>query len=357
MSGNTEVAVRRLEAAQTKWTFTEAENGVDYRFQVTARNKAGVSAPGVSDAISSFAVPSAPRALTSEVVADRNYAQGGAVKYLWDTPLETGGRGIRISHYEVRDTDTTTSGTSHTREGITPGQNSGEVSVRACNTRGVCSGWTKLAGQTALTKPQSPTVTRVSAQRYDSYEFTIAARNTGGTSNVSLEYRQGSGEWQPLNGTKVSGTITDFGTADSRDVSIDVRASNSQGNSTISSETMTVLKRRPPGAPQNPVLQANESWEGQLTGTWQKATERGLPIEKYGYCIVQVGSNQTCDSSSWTGGEVVEGEPLKTRDHWGEAGQTYELRVWAMVRDANGNWVSGPIAKATVVVPETTTDP
>jgi hypothetical protein len=48
---------------------------------------------------------------------------------------------------------------------------------------------------------------------------------------------------------------------------------------------------------------------------------------------------------------------LKTRDHWGEAGQTYELRVWAMVRDANGNWVSGPIAKATVVVPETTTDP
>lgn len=356
LSGTTEVQSKKMDASSTRFTFSDAENGVDYKFRVHAHNKAGMSAGGISDTISSFTAPSAPRAKASENISDRSFSQGGAVKYHWDVPVETGGAGIKISHYEVRNQTTKISGTNYIKEEITPGQNSGDISVRACNQRNACSEWVLLAGITAITKPQAPTVTVHRTGAYESYGFTVAGRGTGGTQNPKFEYRLDGGNWQPLPiSMAVNGKIADFGSSDSKDVFIEVRASNEQGVSPTSEARATVLKPQPPTAPANVSLQLHE-WQDHILGTWQRATERGIEISKYEYCVAKTTEARDCGTyEDGLLGKVYElpgaSSTLRTAPMWVPAGASYELRVWASGRDSAGRMVSGPKGKSVLVIP------
>lgn len=361
LSGATEVLTKKMDASNTKFTFTEAENGVDYRFRVHAHNKAGVSEGGLSDLISSFTAPSAPRVKATEVVADRSYSQGGAVKYVWDVPLETGGTGIKISHYEVRNVASKISGTSYLKEEITPGQNSGDIAVRACNQRGACSDWTALTGVNALTKPQSPTITVHRTGAYEQYGFTFVARSLGGAQTATYEYRFDGGSWQTVPGNMtINGTVTDFGSADSKDVYVEARATNSQGTSPVSDARATVLKPQPPTAPVNVSLQTHE-WNDHVIGSWQQSTARGIDITKYEYCLTDRTDTRTCGTySSGVLGEIKEvpaTATLRTDPMWVPPGATYKLQVWAVGRDSGGRRVTSPISATTLIVPEPTPTP
>lgn len=362
-SGSSLLSTRKIDASTTKWTFTDADNGVDYKFQVIAKNKAGESAPGTSDLISSFTAPSAPRPKSSEVVPERSYSQGGAVKYSWDAPLETGGKGIKISYYEVKDQSGQISGTQFTKEDITPGQQSADYSVRACNSRGACSDWATLAGTTAITKPQSPTIARAAAESYETYQFTITPRATGGTTSASYEYRINDGAWTATTDMTVTGTVTDFGAATSKDVILEARATNSQGSSSTASSTVTVMKPQPPTAPTNATFRMHEEWPDHVVGTWQAATSRGIAIDKYAYCILRLGTETTCGTSGYANEGTIfyvkATDSLKTTNIWVERGYTYELRIWAMGKDSGGKWVNGSVSKTTLSVPgsEPTPDP
>lgn len=343
-------AIKLSADGANKWTFTEAENGVDYSFQVSATNKAGASPQGTSGLISSFTAPSVPRARASELVPDRSYAKGGAVKYMWDAPMETGGTGIKISHYEFKGSDQKVSGTNFTKEDIVPGEHSGDLSVRACNTRNACSDWVTLQGLKAITKPQTPTVTASATSNYETYSFTVTPGKTGGTESATYEYRVNEGEWRNLPSNRtITGTVSDFGTANSKDVLVEARGSNSYGVGTPSGATMTVLRPQPPTAPTHVALTQDQSGDG-LAGTWQPATSRGIAIDKYEYCLVTVGESRPCgtfdDNDLGRIFSVSAKDSLKTGNLRATVGAEYELHVWALGKNSGGGEVQGPTAKA-----------
>lgn len=101
LQGGTEVRTVTLDPGATDWSFTNAQDGVDYRFAVRATNRAGTSKAGTSDAISTFSAPSSPGAGQTAVDETRSYAQGGRITLNWSAPSATGGVGIGITHYEL----------------------------------------------------------------------------------------------------------------------------------------------------------------------------------------------------------------------------------------------------------------
>ncbi|WP_435299290.1 Ig-like domain-containing protein [Timonella sp. A28] len=338
LDGNTEVTSKKFDASTTSWTFSDAQNGVDYKFAVRARNRAGQSEPGISETISSFTAPSAPQANATSVVPSRSYAQGGALALGWGVPTDTGGKGLAIAYYEIKDVAAKVSGTSYIVENLPVGQPTGGYDVRACNERGACSGWTRLNGGTPVTKPQAPTLS-VSAPTYSgTYNITVTPRNEGGLT-ATHQYRIDGGAWKDVKGTIPPFSVNDFGDADSKDVRVEARSMNEQGSSPIVENVVTVTKPQLPGAPQNISSSQDPNGDtGDVLIEWQKAKEQGIAIQRYGYCLEAAGTDISCKhTGNGLNGETTRGpNDLKAAISDLETGSGHTLKVWAITADGNG---------------------
>jgi len=356
LDGSTEVVVKRFDASVTNWSFTEAQNGVDYRFALRAKNRAGESTTALTDPISSFTAPGAPIAQATTVVQGRSYAQGGALELSWGVPSETGGRGIGIAYYEFKATGTKVSGTKFVVDQLAPGTKTPDYQVRACNDRGACSGWTTLAGATAVTTPQSPAISGATELDGTDYSFTLTGRDDGGSAVSGFEYRIDGGDWTQLTSGTVNASIDGFGEDLSRDVLVEARALNAQGYSANSQLKIRLNKIRPPEAPAN--IQSAPNPNGQsnaLRMSWDASTVNASRITKYGYCVEGARNDYSCPNRITQNfrGYTTQDETTLTADIWWLPQGTYTFKVWAITNDDIGE-----IGSATITVPfPAATDP
>lgn len=349
LDGTTEVLTKKFDASVTTWAFTEAQNGVDYKFAVRAKNKAGQSAPGVSDPISSFTAPSSPTSGQSAVVTGRSHAQGGAVELSWGVPAETGGKGVRISHYEIKEGGVQVSGTKHVVDQLTPGQWTGDFHVRACNDRGSCSPWMTIPGATPVTTPQSPVVSGPETVEGTKFSFTITGRNDGGSKVTAYEYRVDGGAW--VEARKMTNTvdIEDLGEAASRPVLVEARATNSQGAGKPGELTVTVVKEPMPSAPTDITFgRFSSGSDRDVLVQWKAPTVGASKITKYGYCLVDGPRNLACPTmitENYNGLTTLNASMRNTILTRLERG-TFTFKVWGITETGIGE-----IAEHAITVP------
>lgn len=284
--------VKKVDANTRQWIFTEAINGVQYEIQIQAENKLGLSAVSNKVKVSSFRAPDSPRSGTATNEPGRDFSARGAVKLSWQEPIDTGGRGVTITSYEIEGyTSVPGTKTNYVVQGLTPGQTSGSFRVRALSSRGAVSNWLDIQATPVATAPQAPTVSATGG--WEEYGFTVIQGENGGA-QAALTYRiDGQGQWTdvPANGV-ITGEHTQFSGQDSVEVAITVRATNTHGviQNTGRAE---VRKKLAPRVPKSlSATQITDEWK--LDVNWLAPDTRGTPVTGYQICI-----SQCADPAQW----------------------------------------------------------
>lgn len=188
------------------YTIGGLANGTSYTFTVTATNGIGTSTPsGASNAVRPFGAPSAPSSASLSATSNGS----GDMSMSWGAPSDNGGRAI--ASYDWRFTKG--SSASGSQAGRSRGASGGigttyQFEVRACNTGGKCSGWTR-SNQATPTKPPPPEPS-ATPKRGDPASTGTCARGCylvafdyahlkGGTYTVTVQYRDaGHSGWSSL---------------------------------------------------------------------------------------------------------------------------------------------------------------
>lgn len=255
-------------------------NGVVYTVSVVATNKAGEGAAGRTT-VRTWAAPSVATGGKAQGFEDNPFANG-RVRYTWSPPSNTGGAGIGIAHYRVKEgsTETTVSSESYTVDGIDGGSDSPTVSVKACTvpepgSSPVCSAdWLPISGLPVITAPLAGKVTPATDVGPAAYRLTARAPDgdqLGGDPGAKTVARLFIDGTQTEERAVASGSSETFsreggdGVEPGTIVKVTLTTTNKFGQSAVTEETYRVTAPADPGAP---VPTAGECGEKKACVTW-----------------------------------------------------------------------------------------
>ena len=262
--------------AVTETTVTGLVNGIEYVFEVRARN-AVFAGNAASRPATPGGVPSAPEALSTDV-------GDGRVTLRWEAPRADGG--AEVTSYEIRSSAAEQSPGAWTdvgleRQAVVDGLTNGVAyvfEVRAVNAVGFGTVASTAATPWVASVPDAPSVTARADSRRVALLWNVPAN--GGDPIVRFEYRlrgggEAFGEWvdAALATTAAVEELTN-GVA----YEFEVRAVNGIGAGEVGNAAAT-----PAGLPGKPVLDARAGAE-EVALAWQPPEDDGgLDIERYEY--------------------------------------------------------------------------
>jgi hypothetical protein len=241
------------------YSLTGAQNGTEYTFQLSARNKAGWSDAGVTRAIA-FGVPStpgAPRFTGSSGDADPG---NGWFAVEWD---RVDGNGSPVTDYQISTSAGSVQRTGDRSARITglPAGARVSVSVQACNLRGcgaVGPAYTTTPDQ-VRTRPAAPTGLQITPtspgadnRPAEAVLSWAAPSDTGGGALGQYEYQLSGWDWRPAQGS-VAGTTATVGLSGNRDsgtwVTLRVRVQTDAGWSSWAEHSVQITWTEPQPEP------------------------------------------------------------------------------------------------------------
>ncbi len=333
----------RKRTTGTSVTIDGLTNGVTYTIRVWAENRLGIDLnnPGyLSGGANPVAAPGAP----TNVVASPNKI--GGLDVTWNAaPVIAHHGGSRVISYTITYDDgatsrTITSGTtSATISGLTIGTPY-TITVYATNAAGNGPESQAATGTPHLIKPPG----RVGIQIIDPDDSQVtlgwAAPNDGGSpiTGYTVSYTDGT---TTKNATTTGTSITIRGLTNGQTYSINVYATNAEGNGPVS----RTINATPTGAPDAPTNVAARIGDRQLYISWSApAVDGGHPIT--GYLIKYSDGTKTQNATSTMAGAVITG---LTND------MPYKITVQATNRNGHGS-ASAPITATPTAGPSAPTN-
>ena len=331
------------ETGTSDWTQVDDQTGMsytitglsletEYEVQVRATNSVGDSGWSSSEAATTTStVPYAPDAPAVTVLSP------SSVSVTWSAPSDDGGETITGYDLQYRETGTTDwtqvsdeTGTSYTITGLSAGTEY-EVQVRATNSLGD-SDWSTSGTATTTTRipdaPDALTITAGSATLEISWS---EPAEDGGVAITSydLQYREtGTSAWsQVLDLTGTSYTIT--GLSAGTGYEVQVRATNSLGDSGWSTSGTATTATTVPSAPAAPTVTAASSSSVEVD--WDAPTEDGGTTVT-GYDVQYRASG----GSTWT--QIDNLTATETTITSLSSDTTYEVQVRAQNSNGEGSW-------------------
>ena len=339
-------------------SITGLTNGTTYQVQVRAGNSVGDGEWSASATEKPSTVPGAPDAPTLEV-KDRSLGVS------WAAPSATGGSAVTgykvgrcssncntASNWTVdtlTGTDTTT-----TLSGLTNGT-AYQVRVAATNRSGDSS-WSSSATATPARVPDAPGAPSLSVwNKQLSVSWTAPADNGADISDYDVQYRACTatpkscstsptwGSWSSHSHTGTSTTATITGLTNDTAYQVQVRATNSVGNSSWSASAKAIPTAQKPAAPAAPTLTYGDQ---SLTATWGEPADNGADISDYDvrYCVNSTG----CDAANeWTALDDSGDNATSTATTATVSGLTNGTTYQVQVRAGNGKGDSAWSTSAT----------
>ena len=330
----------------TGTTISSLANGTGYQVQVRARNSVGWG--GWSDSAS--ATPAAPATVPAKPTGFTATPGDGQVALAWTNPNDatitswqvrrktTGGYG---SWTTIPSSSSTT--ISHTVSGLTNGTAyTFQVRARNLTGNGPPSDGASATPAAVPSKPGAPSLTVGNAQLEVSW--VAPAANGASISDYDVRYRAGnSGPWTEWNdtdtGTTIGATIT--GLTNGQSYQVQVRATNSVGNSQWSNSRSATPAAQAPSKPVVPTLAVGNA---QLTVSWVAPAANGASISDYDVRY------RAGNSGSWTDANY-NGTGTSTTISSLANGTGYQVQVRARNSVGWGGWSDS--ASATPAAPAT----
>ena len=337
--------LRYRESGTSAWTdvtdrtsrtydITGLSAGESYEVQVRATNSVGDSGwssngTGETDA----AVPDAPSAPTVTALSETEF------RVTWTEPDDNG---EAITSYDLRYRESGTSAwtdvtdrTSRTYDitGLSAGE-SYEVQVRATNSVGD-SGWSSsTTASTSMTAPAAPSAPTVTALSSTSLRATWTEPDDGGDAITSydLRYREaGTSAWTDVT-DRTSRTYDIAGLSVATSYQVQVRATNSEGDSGWSSSTTASTSAAVPDAPSAPTVTALSSTS--LRATWTAPDDGGDAITSYDI------RHRLSGTATWTDDHDQPATATSADIAGLSADHTYEVQVRATNSVGDSGWSS-----------------
>ena len=328
-------------------TITGLANGTPYYVSLAARNTHGRGL--YSDSASATPANTAPDAPATPTASVNSTNDGLSIS--WSAPGYTGGQSI--TDYDLRySTDdgatwtpeTATTDATTTRE-LAPlaGGLTYVVSVRAQNSIGE-SDWSAKSSIVSLPtrEPDKPAAPKLGVGHQSlSVSWDAPADNGAAITDYDVQYSSNSGsnwtEWNATN-TSTATTTTITGLTNGTPYQVQVRATNSSGDSGWSDSASAQPAAQPPDAPAAPTL---VSGNAQLAASWSAPATNGSPIDDYD---VQYSSD---GGSNWTDWNASVTSTATTTTITGLTnGTTYQVRVLAGSAAGDGDWSPSATLKA-----------
>ena len=323
-------------------------NGTQYKFQVRAKNSAGVSTESRTAYATPVTVPGIPQNVTST-------AGDGEVSLYWDAPNSNGGSTITDYEYSYREGSSgnfgswTSAGTDQWERvtGLT-NDTSYEFRVRARNRigPGTSAGPIEATPEVPIVPPGPPRNLRGTdgdgqvTLRWD------APLSNGGAAITDYEYRldtNNDGTWTAWDSTGEANTYETFtGLTNGTTYAFQVRAINSVGTSLASNE-VTVTPQTSATVPGTIETVGAVGGNGYIAMLWSVPSDGGSTITHYEYRYRQ--SSGTW--SSWTSTGNINGVRINGLTN----GTEYELEVRAV------NSVGAGPSSSTTATPTNETSP
>lgn len=289
-------------ATTTAYTVTGLDKGTQYTFEVRAVNSEGGGTAADVTQTTATTVPGAPTSLLASVTRT-------TAELSWTAPTDDGGSEITEYQYRYQEgttaggswTDTNSTDTTFEVTGLTANTEY-TFQVRAVNSVGQSTGSNAVTETTEnLTVPSAPQNLTATADA-NGTEMDLdwdAPSDNGGASITDYEYRyqEGStagGTWTSTGSTTTAYTVTglDKGT----EYTFQVRAVNSQGQSTSNPSVTETTDTTVPDAPTNLTATADANGT-EIDLDWDAPTDDGgSDITEYQYRYQE----GTTAGGSWT---------------------------------------------------------
>ena len=329
----------------TSYTITGLSLETEYEVQVRATNSVGDSGWSSSEtATTTSTVPYTPDAPTVTV------RSATSLLVSWTAPSDDGGETITGYDLQYRETGTSDwtqvddqTGTSYTITGLSL-ETEYEVQVRATNSLGD-SGWSSSeAATTTSTVPYAPAAPTVTVLSPSSVSVTWSAPSDDGGETITgydLQYREtGTSDWTQVDDeTGTSYTIT--GLSAGTEYEVQVRATNSLGDSDWSTSGTATTTTRIPDAPDALTITAGSA---TLEISWSEpAEDGGVAITSYDLQYRETGT------SAWSQVPDLTGTSYTITGL--SAGTGYEVQVRATNSLGDSGWSTSGTATTDTTVP------
>ena len=331
------------------YTATSLSAGTRYEAQVRAANSKGNSSYSSSGTGSTTATaPSTPS--TPTVTA----ASTTSVTIAWVEPADNG---TAISSYDLRYRATGTpswtnvsdlTGLTYTATSLSVGTLY-EAQVRATNSKGDSSYSSSGTGSTTATAPSTPSAPTVTAASATSVTIVwVAPGNNGAAiSSYDLRYRvTNAPSWTDV--SDITG-LTYTATSLSAGVQYEaqVRATNSQGDSSYSVSGIDRTTATAPSTPSAPIVTAASTTS--VTIVWVAPAANGAAISSYDLRY------RVTNAPSWTDVSDITGLTYTATSL--SAGSQYEAQVRATNSQGDSSYSSSGIDRITATAPSTPSAP
>ncbi len=352
----------------TTATISSLTNGTTYQVQVRASNSKGDSAWSTSATEKPSTVPNAPAAPTLAV-------KDQSLGVTWAAPSVTGG--ADITGYKVRHCDNSTgcdapgewtaktltgTDTTTTLSTLTNGTTY-QVQVAATNRAGDSS-WSSSATATPAKAPDAPSAPSLTVWNMQlTASWTAPADNGADISDYDVQYRACTatpkscastptwGSWTSLTGSDDPGTTTTAtitGLTNDTAYQVQVRATNSVGDSLWSASAKAIPTAQKPAAPSAPTLTVKNQ---SLDVSWSAPADNGASISDYDVQYrACTATPKSCTTSptwgSWTDrtGETAADTATKVTLSGLTNATAYQVQVRASNSVGDGAW--SPSAQA-----------
>ena len=336
------------DVTTTTTTISSLVSGTEYEVQVRATNGVGNSSYSPSATITTTTTASVPNAPAAPTLTATNTT----IAATWSAPADGGSA---ITSYDVRYKPTSAStwtavsdvaGTTTTISSLASGTEY-EVQVRATNGVGD-SGYSSSATVTTLAVPAAPAAPTLTATT-TSITATWIAPADGGSAITSYDVRYKStsvATWTAVSNV-TSTTTTISGLASGTEYEVQVRATNSVGDSgySTSATITTAIVTTVPSRPAAPTLTATHT---TVTASWAAPNNGGSAITSYDVRY------KSTSVATWTA--VSDVTTTTTTISGLASGATYEVQVRAT--NGVGNSSYSPSATiTTLAVPSTPAAP
>ncbi|WP_232514764.1 fibronectin type III domain-containing protein [Cellulomonas sp. PSBB021] len=340
-------STRTLDAGTSRSLAFKAQNGVEYTFQVKARNKADWGPLSSPVSAKAYGRPTAPT-----LAVPTTPPGTGTVRLTWERSDD---RGARVT-YEIYDDGSkigTTDGTSFEHTGLAGGS-SHTYKVRATNDAGSADSNERTARPTTrpgkASKLDIRVATRGDNNRPESVDLSWDAADSGGAESVTYAWtltanggRERRGEtksgsvtgvdisnWVAYSGTRLTLTVTAITRVDSTDLVGDPES--------ISPEFGW---GDPPTAPLNVQLSVDPEAD-KVVATWAPpSSDGGVQLDDYRYCWYVDGKFESCGATKSTSTE-------RWFNNLGLNGsRKYDVKLVVVARNWKGE---SPEASAEIVV-------
>lgn len=332
---------------QNRWTFDQAENGVDYTFVVQARNKYSDDGKGEGERSAAataraFGQPSAPQ--LADPVAP---AGTGEVVLQW-AASDARGSEVTYTVYEDGSRVDSTKGLSMRLSGRTGGQTYA-YKVIAENEAGK-SGFSAEKKVTATTAPGRPTGLGIAKTapsgvgKPETIHVKWDAVDSGGGANLRYDYELRMGGRS--SGTKtVSGTSADVNVSDwdvslwGSEFTLVVTARTDIKSGESASASTTIGWGEVPSTPTNlQVALDSETAPTAVTAQWgAPVNDGGAGRLRYEYCWYPDRSGRSCGETDQAGSLTATLADLGAEQSWRERQITFQVR--AVNDKGSSDWV------------------